>query len=65
MDLADTMSSVYELVVKSDRGTQVTKNKIIVRLVQQTIECAVFIREYSHLQTFGRSSPISVCNISP
>jgi hypothetical protein len=53
MELAGTMSSVYELVIKSDEDTQAAKSKIIIRLVQQTIECATFIREYSGLKTFG------------
>jgi hypothetical protein len=53
MELADMMSSVYDLVIKSDPDTQATKSKIIERLVQQTIECAIFIREYSNMKIFG------------
>jgi hypothetical protein len=53
MELADIMSSVYDLVIKSDPDTQAAKSRIIERLVQQTIECAIFIREYSNMKTFG------------
>jgi hypothetical protein len=52
-ELATTMSSVYELVIKSDQKKQAAKSPVIVRLVQQTIECAIFLKGYSELKTFG------------
>jgi hypothetical protein len=50
------MLSVYELVTKSNQEVQVAKSTIILRLVQQTTECAIFLKEYSELKTLGKLS---------
>jgi hypothetical protein len=48
------MLSIYELAIKSNQEKQVMKSTIILRLVQQTTECAIFLREYSDLKTLGK-----------
>jgi hypothetical protein len=53
------MLSVYELVIKSNQEKQAIKSTIILRLVQQTTECAIFLREYSNLKTLGKLSTLT------
>jgi hypothetical protein len=58
------MISVYDLVIKSDEQKQTAKSRIILRLVQQTTECASFLREYSVLKTFGRLSCLTIGSLT-
>jgi hypothetical protein len=53
-ELAEMMTAVYELVIKADPERQAIKSKIILRLAQQTIECAIFLKDYSNLGAFGK-----------
>jgi hypothetical protein len=52
MSLAGIMNDTFDIVEKADQLRRESKSKIIVRMVQQTTECAWFIRDYMKLQEF-------------
>jgi len=50
--LARTMNDTFDIVEKADQLRRDSKSKIIVRMVQQTTECAWFIRDYIKIEEF-------------
>lgn len=60
VELEETMLDVYDLVINLDQEKQSAKSKIVERLVQQTHECAIFIREYCDTKTYCAALTIRV-----
>ena len=50
--LADIMNDTFDLVEKADKLRRESKSKIVMRIVQQTTECAWFIRDYRKIEEF-------------
>src|SRR5271168_228670 len=46
------MIDTFDIVEKADKLRRESKSKIIMRMVQQTTECAWFIRDYMKLKEF-------------
>ena len=46
------MNDTFDIVEKADQLRRKSKSKIIVRMVQQTTECAWFIRDYMKIEEF-------------
>ena len=46
------MNDTFDIVEKADQLRRKSKSKIIVRMVQQTTECAWFIRDYMKIGEF-------------
>ena len=46
------MNDTFDIVEKADQFRRKSKSKIIVRMVQQTAECAWFIRDYMKIEEF-------------
>ena len=46
------MNDTFDIVQKADQLRRKSKSKIIVRMVQQTTECAWFIRDYTKIEAF-------------
>ena len=50
--LAEIMNDTFDLVEKADKLRRESKSKIVMRMVQQTTECAWFIRDYRKIEEF-------------
>ena len=46
------MNDTFDIVEKADQLRRKSKSKIIVRIVQQTTECAWFLRDYTKIEEF-------------
>ena len=46
------MNDTFDIVEKADQLRRESKSKIVMRMVQQTTECAWFIRDYMKIEEF-------------
>ena len=54
------MNDTFDIVEKADQLRRNSKSKIIVRMVQQTTECAWFLRDYMKIEEFCMMRTISL-----
>ena len=52
MSLAEIINDTFDIVEKADELRRESKSKIIMRIVQQTTECAWFVRDYMKVENF-------------
>ena len=50
--LAEIINDTFDIVEKADELRRESKSKIIMRMIQQTTECAWFIRDYMKIENF-------------
>jgi replicative DNA helicase len=46
------MNNTFDIVEKADELRRKSKSKIVMRMIQQTTECAWFIRDYMKIEEF-------------
>jgi DNA-binding ferritin-like protein len=52
MSLAEIINDTFDIVEKADELRRESKSKIIMRMIQQTTECAWFVRDYMKIENF-------------
>jgi hypothetical protein len=66
--ILERLGEVYTFMSQKDTLSQISsKRRIAGRIVQQTVECAHFIRDYSKKKSFGESSYCTshIVNLTP
>ena len=52
MSLAEVINDTFDIVEKADELRRESKSKIITRMIQQTTECAWFVRDHMKIANF-------------
>lgn len=63
MSLAEIMKDTFDIVERADNFRRESKSKIIMRLIQQTTECAWFIRDYMKIEEFCKWHEIIIHSV--